>query len=583
MSETPAGVADVAGRTVAQRCGWSLVWFGVLTSGLGFWGSWPSWSGAAVLAPLLVLAGIAGTAAAWTADRPSSRAMQLSAAGAAFVAVGIPQAVGIHARRYYTTDSAAFNQVAARALLHGRNPYIASLRAVAALLHPAWQYWTYTVDGGHVTQMSYPAGSFLLQVPAMLLGFHHEIADWTDLVAWLVTGALLFVMVPTTLRWLSLLVLLMPMFVGTFANGGTDALFLPFLVVAVWRWDRYGTGPGVGLAGWIGPVALGLACAIKQTPWFCVPFLVAGVFFECRADGRDPWRVTGRYLAVTVGTFAVVNLPFVVWSPGAWLHGTLLPLTQPLVADGQGLVTVALHGLTGGVHLTLLTVAGALVFVALVAAFLLWYPRLKPVWLFLVPAVLFFPARSLSSYLVDLFPAALVAALTVAAARVPALPAVRSAPSANGVPADTPPPAPTARGRWAPRAVVAVPLLAALALTVAAFASPPLQLSVDGFRTADGTQQLTAVRVTVRNLTDRAITPHFAVDLGSSHPSGFWTPPGGGPPLVLGPGGSATVTLQPPGFTWSPLHGAHWLVEAYSASPDALSTSKLQTWTLGTP
>jgi hypothetical protein len=583
VSDTPAGVADVAGRTVAQRSGWSLVWFGVLTSGLGFWGSWPSWSGASVLAPLLVLAGIAGTAAAWTADRPSSRSMQLSAAGAAFVAVGIPQAVGIHARRYYTTDSAAFNQVAARALLHGRNPYTTSLRAVAALLHPAWQYWTYTVNGGHVTQMSYPAGSFLLQVPAMLLGFHHEIADWTDLVAWLVTGALLFVMVPATLRWLSLLVLLMPIFVGTFSNGGTDALFLPFLVVAVWRWDRYGTGPGAGSAGWIGPVALGLACAIKQTPWFCVPFLVAGVFFECRADGRDPWRVTGRYLAVMVGTFAVVNLPFVVWSPGAWLHGTLLPLTQPLVADGQGLVTVALHGLTGGVHLTLLTVAGALVFVALVAAFLLWYRRLKPVWLFLVPAVLFFPARSLSSYLVDLFPAALVAALTVAAARVPAVPAVRPAPSANGVPADTPSPERSARGRWAPRAVVAVPLLAALAVTVAAFASPPLQLSVDGFRTADGTQQLTAVRVTVRNLTDRAITPHFAVDLGSSHPSGFWTPPGGGPPLVLGPGGSATVTLRPPGFTWAPLHGAHWLVEAYSASPDALSTSKLQTWTLGTP
>jgi hypothetical protein len=122
----------------------------------------------------------------------------------------------------------------------------------------------------------------------------------------------------------------------------------------------------------------------------------------------------------------------------------------------------------------------------------------------------------------------------------------------------------------------------AVACVSVAFTSAPLQLSVDGFRTSGGTTQLTAVRVTVRNLAGQTVTPRFMVDLGSSHPSGFWTSAGGGPPLTLGPGTSATVTLRPPGFVWAPLHGASWLVEAYSASPDALSTSPLQVWKLST-
>ncbi len=55
--------------------------------------------------------------------------------------------------------------------------------------------------------------------------------------------------------------------------------------------------------------------------------------------------------------------------------------------------------------------------------------------------------------------------------------------------------------------------------------------------------------------------------------------PGG--QLELGAGGTATVTLRPEEFTWSPAHGAHWLVEAYTTSPNALSTSPLQVWSLG--
>ncbi len=549
---------------LVQRGGWTLAWFAVLTAGLGFWSAWTSWPGAAVLAPLLVVVGVAGMTATWLVADPRSRALPWAGLGAAVLAVGLPEAVAIHVRRYYTTDSAAFNQLATRALLHGKNPYETSMAAAANLLNPPAHFWTYLADGGHVTQVSYPAGSFLLEAPAMALGFHHELADWTDLVAWLATGVLLFVLLPVGLRWLAALVLMAPAFVGTFSAGGTDALFLPFLVLAVWRWDRFGAGRGAGMARWIGPLALGVACSVKQTPWFCLPLLVIGLGLEARRRGDAVWRVPARYLAEVVAVFAAFNLPFAIWGPRAWADGLLLPFTRPLVADGQGLVTLAIHGLTGGVVLPLLSVAAALAYIALLAAFVVWYPAMKVVWLFVLPLVLLVPGRSFSGYLIDFFPAALVAAVSVV--RVP-----------QAARADAERPA----RRWVARSAVGVPALASAAFCVLAFTSAPLDLSVVAVRTSQATLRLDAVTVTVHNLTGNRVTPHFMVAIDSTHPSGFWTPVRPGGQLALAAGASATVTLRPNEFTWSPAHGDHWLVEAYTTSPNALSTSGLQVWSLG--
>jgi uncharacterized membrane protein len=567
LAKTGVDMPSVASPgNFVQRGGWTLVWFAVLTAGLGFWSSWTSWPGAAVLSVLLVVAGVAGIVATWLSPSPANGVLPWTALGVAVMAVGIPQAVAIHVRRYYTTDSAAFNQLATRALLHGKNPYAISMAGGARLLNPPSHYWTYLASGGHVTQFGYPAGSFLLEAPAWALGFHHELADWIDLVAWLVTGILLFVLLPVSLRWLATLLVMATAFVGAFSSGGTDALFLPFLVVAVWRWDRFGLGRHAGVARWIGPLALGAACSVKQTPWFCLPVVVIGLGIEAERRGDSVWRVPTRYALVVVGVFAACNLPFVIWGPRAWAHGVVLPFTQPLVADGQGLVTLAIHGLTGGVVLPLLSVAGALAFVAFIAAFVVWYPAMKVVWLFVLPLVLLVPGRSFSSYLIDFFPAALVAAFSVAG--VP-----HAAPSYGR-------PAPGAR-RWLAAAAVGGPALAAAAFCVLAFTSAPLDVSVDAVRTSHATLQLDAVTVTVHNHTGQRLTPHFLVEIDSVHPTGFWNAVTPGGQLALGPGDTATFVLRPNEFTWSPPHGSHWLVEAYTTSPNALSTSPLQVWSLG--
>jgi hypothetical protein len=555
--------AEAPTGALVERCGWSLVWLGVLIVGLDFWGAWTSWAGATVVAPLLVVAGVAGAAAVWWVRTPVTPVVRLTGLVGGLLAVAVPQGAGIHARQFYTTDSAAFDQVAARALVHGSDPYTTSMAPASNLLLSPWQYWSYTVDGGHVAHVSYPAGSFLMEAAAMVLGFHHAVTDWVDLGAWLVTGVLLYLMLPAAIRWVSVLVLLTPTYTHMFGSGGTDALFLPFLVLAVWRWDRFAVGRAADLTRWIGPVALGVACTIKQTPWFCVPFLVIGVWLESRQHDRDPWRVAAAYLGTVASAFVVINLPFIVWQPSAWARGSLLPLTQPLVADGQGVVTLALHGLTGGVLLPLLTAAGVVALVALLIAYVAWFPRMRRVWLFALPLVLLLPARSLSSYLLDCFPAALVAAVTVR-------------PAADGHAS----PAPPSR-RWA-AAGVGTALAGVAVLVVVAFASAPLHLSVRGFRTTDQGLALNRVTVTVHNGSDRPEHPHFLVSISGNHPTGFWTTVDGRP-VVLGPGSTDTVVLVAPHYTWSPTFGSYWLVEAYTTGPDALSTSPIQQWKLGTP
>jgi len=242
------------------------------------------------------------------------------------------------------------------------------------------------------------------------------------------------------------------------------------------------------------------------------------------------------------------------------------------VADGQGLVTLAIHGLTGGVVMPLLSVAALLAYLALLAAFVIWYPAMKVVWLLVLPIVLLVPARSFSSYLVDLFPAAVVAVVTVR--RVEAVDGATATPRLDtGSPTR----------RWAVRAAVAIPVLASAAVCALAFTSAPLDVYVDGVRTSQATLRLDAVTVTVHNSSGQSVTPRFMVVLDSSHPSGFWTPAHRQSPLVLGSGETETVTLVPPEFTWSPDHGQHWLVEAYTTPPDALSTSAPQMWHFGKP
>ena len=72
--------------------------------------------------PPVVAVGIVGLAATWLVRTPRSTVFQFSALATSLAATLSHQAVGIHVRKYYSTDSGAFNQVAAKRVFLGDNP-----------------------------------------------------------------------------------------------------------------------------------------------------------------------------------------------------------------------------------------------------------------------------------------------------------------------------------------------------------------------------------------------------------------------------------------------------------------------------
>jgi len=549
-------------RRLIARAGWTIVLSGVLATALGTWGWWSTWPGDAIAEPVLVILALAAMVLLWTVAEPSApwlgRAiLALTGATALF-----SQGVMINGRAFYSTDAAAFNDAAAKILRHGLNPYTHSLGPISARhLDGVANYWTYDLNGGHISKLSYPAGSFLFQVPLQMLGVHHLPTDWLDLFAGLVATVLMFAMLPEIIRWLAPALLLFGLYIGIFANGGTDGLFVPFLLVALWRWDRFSDPALSRLLRWSGPLALGLACTIKQTPWFCVPFLVAGIAIEAASMGSSPLKASGRYAGIVAGTFFLVNLPFLLWSPGAWLHGILLPLVDPLVPDGQGLVTLALHGAIHGVRVHQLAIAGFLAELALLACFVLYYRRLKHLWLFLLPLVLTIPARSLSEYLLDFLPAALVAAVTVRPTSYVPFAAIRSS--------------------WR-RLVPIAAGVGTVGFAIAAFMSPVLTITVDSFSTAHQFRYFTSMTVTLHNNTAAPVRASIATLENDTHPTGFWRSRSGAP-LIIAPEQSRTVELRAPSFTTTSIKGQWWLVAAVTPSPAAVSTSSPMKWRLGKP
>lgn len=550
---------DLDRLSVLSRSLWTFVWFAILAVGTNSFGSWASWTGFNVIGPLLTLVGVAGIVAVWTVPPRHQVAFERTSLFAAIGTVLAANGPVIAASRYFNTDAAAFNQRATELLIHGINPYGAILTRTHLLLNHANDFWTYTMNGGHIDRVSYPAGSFLLQVPLQLLGLHHLGTDWLDLMAWIVGGVILFVISPAYAKWVAPLLILATELTYMAAHGGTDALFVPFMMLAALRWDSFVTKVGPKWTRWLGPVALGVACSIKQTPWFALPFFIVGIAMEANHHDAPVFRTTIRYVGLVALPFFVLNVPFFIWSPSAWFHGVLLPITQPLVPDGQGLVSTVMHGLFHSVHPMYLQLAALLALASLLAAFISWYPLFKRVWMFAVPIVLFLPSRSLSSYLVDFIPAAFVMVLTTE--RVPER-------EVEGV------------RKNLKRTFVFVPASLVVVCCVLGLSNPALTIKVDHVGSSHFNRYIDQMTLTLTNNTNATVTPHVMVVVGGDHPAGFWSPADGST-LSIPAESTRSVVMGPPLYMGPPKYQESWLVEAFTTSPSSMSTTSAYVWRFG--
>ena len=150
--------------------------------------------------------------------------------------------------------------------------------------------------------------------------------------------------------------------------------------------------------------------------------------------------------------------------------------------------------------------AGTLAVITALAAFALYYARLKRAWVPLVALIFFWPTRSFASYLIDLLPAAILAATTV-----------RSAPAIASLS--------LSRQRvLLRRLVVAVPAVAFLAALVVAVTAPqPLELEILELHSTGQLRTIDGIELRVHNRSDRPLTPHFTVANGG-YLTSFWYP-----------------------------------------------------------
>jgi uncharacterized membrane protein len=532
-------------RALTTLAGMFVVTWSFRLSGYLSYGTW-----LAIPVVVLGMAGLLIMVSAWlpSALLPARRLRQLG--WLALIAVLVSLAIWSYFQVYtapdYGTDEIAFDQYAAQLFLHGVNPYPQSMAPAFPLFHVSPDGYTFLLNGQPVTTLSYPALSFLAYLPLLAFGVTTQAAVWVNIASWAIGTLVLFAVLPRRLAPLAAVVASADIFISYAVGGVTDALFVPLLVGAAVSWDRFPRTRGA--AAWRGPVLLGLAMAVKQTPWLVVPFVVAGIMLESRRAGS--WcRAAGdglRYAGIATAAFLVPNLPFLADSPGTWLHGILTPLVSASVPAGQGLISLALALPAGGGSLLAYNVAAAVVLAACLACYVTNYRLLKPAT-FLIPSiVLFFATRSFGSYLVMLIPAAVAAVATTG-------------------------PAP-AGSYWRHWKWVAAGGAAATGLAVAAAltARSPLVVSIQSVRTTGQLATVQQLTLRVANRSAGAVRPAFTIQNGTNM-TAFWQRQHG--PAVLGPHRNAIYTIVAPSYFAMPSIASGFQVLAFGQDPASVSHS----------
>ncbi len=528
-------------------------WVSILVVLLGIWGLGTV---AASLYPRAVDPRLAGTLA-W---------VTVGMVVGAFVVWGVLQ---ITTAPGYGTDEIAFDQYAAQLVSHGLNPYAHSMAPAFTQFHVSPDGYTFRLDGQPVTSLSYPALSFLLYVPFVALGWTTQLAVVLNVVAWAIGIIVAYALLPRSVRPLALVVGSLGLYVSYAVGGVTDAIFVPLLIGAVYGWDRFVTERGPW--AWRGPVLLGLAMAVKQTPWLLLPFLVGGIAIEATrwaGSTRFGVRTAGRYVAIAVAAFLLPNLPFLFMDPSAWLSGVLTPISSHAVPAGQGLIELSLFLGLGGGSLTAYSIAVVVVFLFLWLSYLATYPLLKS-WAVVLPAVvLFFSARAFGSYLIMLLPAAIVGACTISR-RTAGRPDrfIELGPLVDEGVGSLSSWRPWRHWQW-----IVLGGAGAVVVTVAGVLlySPPLSLQITSVRTSGQLATVVQLGVRVENDSGTSLRPHFSVESGGTL-TAFWVAQGG--PSQLAPGARADYTLLAPNFFAQPPISGGFQVVAFTDGPGTVSRS----------
>jgi hypothetical protein len=391
--ESRGRLPDRVGRAGHILARLALVFAGVYGLGQGFqlWARGPVLVHKEILVFSLTsyLAGF-GCLALAAAYRPALHRM------AGWVVVGVVMlttfARGYNHLRYvspeYGTDAVAFNHYAAELTLKGANPYSSSMSAASERFNVPRKYYTPDDTGRVVHQLSYPAHSFLVYVPFVGAGI--ENVNWVSLGAHLLAVLLLLLLSPVWLRPLAPLVFCFePEFINFSVGGVTDILFVPLLIGAAHQWNRRKD---------VSAILWGVACGLKQGPWFLAPFMMVAIYHQTEGEGLGEMvKAQARYFGIAAAVFLIPNLPFMLTAPEAWLTGVFTPMGRKLVLYGSGLVNLTT---SAGVALPRVayTLLALSMWAALTAVYSLFYSRIRPLFWIFPGFILWLTPRAFHSY-----------------------------------------------------------------------------------------------------------------------------------------------------------------------------------------
>jgi hypothetical protein len=464
----------------------------------------------------------------------------------------------------YKNDEGALIDFGGGLLRHGVDPYSTVWAAAHA---PAQLGITQTLSGGVIDHYDYPPIPAIWSYLVNLVAPSMPQAAIAAAISLLAATILLFVLLPAPWKSAaSMLCIGLGIYLVPFARQGyPEIMALPFLIVAVNRWNRIGIGGRLGRFGVISAVCLGIATSTQQLAWFLAPFLIVGILL-CRLgdqDRRTAWFLTARYCLIAVGVFAAINAPFAVAGFHAWSAAIFAPVTVALVPHGQGLVAIIYYLVNGSGGLQYLSYASAAFAIGLLAVFALFIRRLGTAMSILPWTIFFLSIRSSDKYFYVMMPLWLICLATVrqrdmARARAPGLRLGRFGLLTTPI------------GRITVTAALLAPatILAVMAIT----APPPLSMTIQGV-TATKTAMTSTITVKVSNTSTQSISPHFALS-DSQSMSRFWLAAG---PATVPAGQSAVFVLTPstPGSRRS-LDGPRILLRATSDHPETLSSVALR-------
>lgn len=297
----------------------------------------------------------------------------------------VSEVIRLHFDSPQTSDGQMLADYAARLLWQGQNPYTANLSDLFRVYQVPSTFSTPLIEGGFVSRVAYPALSFLPFAVAQALSIDTR---WVYPVFLIASLLLVYRTAPAELRP----VILLPFFIDTrvlsYVLGGVgDIVWVFFLLLCIANWEKRGQS-----ALWFG-----LACATKQQPWFLLPYLIIRLWHEQPGPATERIRGIGRFLIVAGLVFLLVNGPFILWSPGAWLTGVLDPLSANMVQLSQGLSSLNMAGLTVIPKGLFLLFQGLMLIVSM-TFYAVTFPRFRQAMWFFPMVVLWVGFRALSSY-----------------------------------------------------------------------------------------------------------------------------------------------------------------------------------------